>query len=73
MNQVKIISWIQFYEMIYELDEIERPTDKIIDDDKRLDMWYKNWRANIRKKLLKYHKDNNTVEKDIPKARWSMG
>jgi hypothetical protein len=59
--------------MIYDLDEVERPTDKVIDDDKRLDVWYKNWRERVRKKLLKYHKNDEGIEKDIPKARWSMG
>ena len=67
------MSWIQFYETIYELDEVERPVDIIIQNDSRLDKWHKNWRSHIRKRLLIYHKDNPLVEQDMPSPKWVMG
>lgn len=57
--------------MLYSLDEVERPRDKIIVNDEKLDKWYDDYRAKILKRLKKYHKDMKTdsVEHDIPKPR----
>jgi len=55
-----LIRWILFYESIYELDDVERPSEKIINDDDRLDMWFDNYKTYQRQKLIEYHKSQKT-------------
>ncbi|MHA1952328.1 MAG: hypothetical protein ACW96U_00060 [Candidatus Heimdallarchaeaceae archaeon] len=57
--------------MIYEMDEVERPSDKIINDDEKFDAWHRSWRDGVRKKLMKYHKDMKTpgVDHGIPRPQ----
>jgi len=57
--------------MIYSLDEVERPAEKIINNDDKMDEWYDWYRNGIVKRLKKYHKDLDSqhVEHDIPKPR----
>jgi len=51
--------------MIYkEFDDIERPPENTIVNDKKLDKWMDNFRAKQRKKLLKYHEDDKTIDRD---------
>lgn len=51
--------------MIYkEFDDVERPPEKTIINDKKLDKWMDNFRAKQRKKLLDYHKDDKTIDRD---------
>jgi len=51
--------------MIYrEFDEVERPADDTINDDKKLDKWMVRYRAENRKKLIQYHKDDKGVDRD---------
>jgi len=66
---MRLINWVAFYEMIYhELDEVERPIDKVINDDKRFDAWYSNYRGVMRDKLVKAHaKDPVSSNKPMPK------
>jgi len=70
-----LVRWITFYESIYELDEIERPTEKIIEDDDRLDDWFDGYRADLRKRLAQYHKSKGTrhADRGVPKAKISYG
>jgi hypothetical protein len=62
---------MQFYDMIYGLDEIERPDDKIMEDDERLDVWWKHYREDMKKRLIKHHKDIGTknIDHGVPKPR----
>jgi len=64
-----------FYESIYELDDVERPSEKIIADDKKLDLWFENYRTYQRNELIKYHKSRKTpgVNTGEPKPRIYMG
>ena len=57
--------------MINELDEIEKPDNRIIEDDDALDKWYKSYRASILKRLKKHHKNMDTpnIDYDIPEPR----
>jgi hypothetical protein len=51
--------------MIYkEFDDVERPPDKTINNDKKLDRWMDNFREKQRKKLMAYHKDDKTIDRD---------
>jgi len=56
--------WIGFYESIYELDSIERPKEYIINNDKKLDIWFNNYQAYIVRQLIAYHKDRKTPHVD---------
>lgn len=73
--QLILMRWILFYESIYELDEVERPSEKIINDDEKLDLWYENYRSYVRKELIEYHKRRKTpnVDTGIPKPTYSFG
>lgn len=70
-NQTQLLGWLQFYEMINNLDEVERPDDRVMEDDEKLDKWYKKYRADVKKRLIKYHKDTGTknIDHDPPKPR----
>lgn len=61
--------------MIYrEFDDVERPPEKTIVNDKKLDKWMTNFRAAQRKKLLEYHKDNKNIDRDpLDKPTLSYG
>jgi len=57
--------WVDFYEMIYsELDEVERPHEKTIKNDKKLDKWLVDFRARQKKKLIEYHKNDKSIDRD---------
>jgi hypothetical protein len=60
--------------MIYGLDEVERPDDKIMEDDERLDMWWSGYREDMRKRLLEHHKTMKTkhVDRGVPKPHRGM-
>lgn len=57
--------------MVFELDEVERPDDRVIEDDEALDRWYALYKEDIKKKLLKHHKDTGTknIDYGVPKPR----
>ncbi len=59
--------------MLYELDEVERPTDAKMADDDALDTWYKGFRSVNRQKLVEYHKKDSHVDKGVPNSKWSRG
>ncbi len=65
------MGWIQFYDMLYTLDEVERPPDKIMADDEKLDEWYEHYRRGVVQRLKKHHKDMKTghVDHDPPPPR----
>lgn len=65
---MNLIKWILFYEFVYELDEVERPAQLVIDNDERLDMWYDSYRSQVKKRLLEYHKNDTHVDRGVPKA-----
>ena len=51
--------------MIYrEFDQVERPPEKVINNDRKLDKWMVNYGAKQRKKLIEYHKNDRTVDRD---------
>ena len=60
--------------MLYSLDEVERPDDRVMVDDDKLDKWYESYRSSILKRLKKHHKDMDTpnIDYDIPKPRRGM-
>ena len=66
---------MDFYETIYrDFDEIERPSEKTINNDKKLDKWMVNFKAKQHKKLLDYHKNDKTVDRDpLNKPSMSYG
>lgn len=65
------MGWLQFYDMIYGLDEVERPDDRIMEDDERLDSWWKKYRSDLKKRLVQHHKDVGTknIDHEPPKPR----
>ena len=65
--------WISFYEMIYEMEEGDRPIEDVINDDVKLDGWYKNYEAYVRKISLKNNKNKPWANRDMPKASIVMG
>lgn len=57
-----------FYESVYELDDVERPSEDIINNDIRLDKWEESRRERIRQQLVSYHKNTGgqSVDTGIP-------
>lgn len=55
------------------MDDVERPCERDIEDDDKLDRWYENYKDYIIKKLRKYHKDNPLVDRGIPKPSIVIG
>jgi len=70
-----LLRWITFYESLYNLDDVERPIQSVIENDRKLDMWYANYTMHQKKRLLEYHKNNKTpnIDTGIPKARMVVG
>jgi len=54
--QTYLLQFIEFYSSIYELDDVQRPSDDIIEDDEALDAWCADRAANTRDKLVEYYK-----------------
>jgi hypothetical protein len=50
--------------MIYGLDEVERPDDRVMEDDERLDSWWKKYREDLKKRLVEHHKGMGTKNID---------
>lgn len=65
------MGWLQFYDMIYGMDEVERPDDRVMEDDEKLDSWWDQYRSDLKKRLVKHHKDVGTkgIDHEIPKPR----
>ena len=65
------MGWLQYYDMIYGLDEIERPDDRILEDDEKCDAWWSRYREDMKKRLIKHHKDMGTknIDQGVPKPR----
>ena len=57
--------------MIYDLDEVERPDDRIIEDDDKCDEWYRFYKGEMLKKLKDYHKSMKTSHVDRGVTRTS--
>lgn len=57
--------------MIYSLDEVERPRDKIINDDEKIDEWYEAYREDNRRQLEESHKNDKGrhIDKGVPNPR----
>ena len=55
------------------MEEGERPTEDRINDDVKLDAWYKNYEAYVRKISLKNNKNKPWANRDMPKASIVMG
>ena len=47
-HQLLLSHYIAFYESIYELPESERPSDDVIEDDRKLDQWILEWKLKMR-------------------------
>lgn len=64
-----------FYESIYELDDVERPSEDIINDDQKLDLWYDNYKHYIIRELRQYHKNRKTpyANTGVPRPSISIG
>jgi len=75
LGQLLLVRQLVFYDSIYKLDDIERPSEKIISDDDALDRWHINYNNYVHKELVKYHKGRKTpgVDMGVPDARISMG
>lgn len=54
--QTYLLQFIEFYSSIYELDDVQRPSDDVIEDDEELDMWCVDRAANTRDKLVEYYR-----------------
>lgn len=54
--QTYLLQFIEFYSSIYELDDVQRPSDDIIEDDEDLDSWCVDRANNTRDKLVEYYK-----------------
>lgn len=69
-----MLGWLQFYDMIYGMDEVEKPDDRIMEDDEKLDKWWKYYRENMHKKLLEHHKSMGTknIDYGVPRPRKGM-
>jgi len=67
--QSVLVRWVQFYTSIYELDEVERPSEEIIADDAELDKWMKKRQKEIRRKLKEYHKNMKTPDAEVDDYR----
>jgi hypothetical protein len=48
-DQVDFYNWCLFYHSLKSLPEDERPSDDVIDDDYKLDKWYKEKRLEIQR------------------------
>lgn len=71
-NQVRLLSWIRWYEAIYALDDVRRPPEEVIEDDERLDVWWADERARIEKELRDYYyslKHGKPQTKEPPMAQ----
>lgn len=64
-----LVRWITFYEQLYELDDVERPTEEVINDDEALDKFIDDYKTYQKRELIKYHKSRNTphVDRGVPK------
>lgn len=43
-QQLILLKWINFFDWVYSLSELERPSEEIISDDEALDSWCENYR-----------------------------
>jgi len=41
--QLVLANWILFYRSVFELPPHEAPGDDVIEDDERMDAWYRNY------------------------------
>ena len=73
-NHTQLLGWLQFYDMIYGMDEIERPDDRVMEDDERLDLWWEKYRENLKKRLIEHHKSTGTknIDYGMPKPARGM-
>ncbi len=51
------MQYLEFYASIFELDDVERPSDKVVEDDSALDGWYDSYTAKIKSKIIDYHRE----------------
>lgn len=70
-----MVRWIMFYESLYELDDVERPNEDVINDDDKCDAWFDNYKTYMNQQLREYHKNRKTptADRGIPRPLISMG
>ena len=73
-EQMVLISWIEFYEKIYALDDVKRPADDIIADDVRLDFWVKRVKRDNLNDLIDFYNAQDRIRREAKAAnRTSAG
>ena len=71
-TQIKLLTWIRWYEAIYALDDVRRPAQEIIEDDERLDAWWAEERRRAERELKDYYfmmRQRKPQTKEPPGAR----
>ena len=75
LQQTSLLRWINLYDSVYQLDDVERPIDQIISDDERFDAWYKSFADERRRSLEEYHRNRGKKTGNFtpPKPRITVG
>ena len=55
MRQTILTTYIKFYFSLDELDEVKKPSRETIENDKRMDEWYEQFREKLKMKLIDYY------------------
>lgn len=65
-KQLEMIQWIRFYESIGDLDDFQRPSEAIIDDDEACDKWKAGFEQKQRQEMLKYYEQREGRKMSMP-------
>lgn len=67
-EQMVLISWIEFYEKIYALDDVKRPPDDVIASDGRLDYWVKRVKRDNLNDLIEFYNAQDRIRREAKAA-----
>lgn len=54
--------YLEFYFKIYELDDVKRPANNVIDDDEALDNWLAQTRDENKRDLVEYYRAQESMK-----------
>jgi len=55
-RQLVLLKYLELYDSLYEMDEVKRPGEDIICNDKELDYWLEQYKMEVYNDLVKYYK-----------------
>lgn len=70
-EQMVLISWIEFYEKIFGLDDVKRPADDVIANDVSLDSWVKRVKRDNLNDLIDFYNAQDRIRREAKAANRS--